>query len=202
MKKFLALVMSVLMLTLLFTACGKADDSSANEDSAYTLSETETNFVKINVKDYGSIVVELYPETAPITVANFKKLVSEKFYDGLIFHRVIETFMIQGGGITQQYMQKECDTIKGEFSANGVTNDLLHTRGVISMARTTVMDSASSQFFIMHQDAPHLDGQYAAFGMTVEGLEVVDKIAAVETDYYDMPLENVVIESIRFVEPK
>ena len=110
--------------------------------------------------------------------------------------------MIQGGGITQQYMQKECDTIKGEFSANGIANDLLHTRGVISMARTNVMDSASSQFFIMHQDAPHLDGQYAAFGMTVEGIEVVDKIAAVQTDYYYMPVEDVVIESIRFVEPK
>ena len=144
-------------------------------------------------------MVELYPEVAPITVANFKKLVSEKFYDGLIFHRVIEGFMIQGGGITENYQQKEAASIKGEFASNGIPNSLNHTRGVISMARTDVMDSATSQFFIMHQTSPHLDGKYAAFGMVIEGIEVVDKIAAVSTDIYDMPYENVVINSIRFI---
>ena len=195
MKKIIALIMSVLMLTLLFTACGKKDDAPV-----YPTTTDVTNFVLIDVKDYGKIVVELYPDVAPITVENFKNLVSESFYDGLIFHRVIEGFMIQGGGITQQYTQKECDSIKGEFASNGIANDLLHTRGVISMARTNVKDSASSQFFIMHQDAPHLDGDYAAFGKVVSGIEVVDKIAAVSTDYYDMPYEDVIIESIRFVE--
>ncbi len=192
MKKFIALLMSVVMLCLSLSL-------ASCEKLPYTASETETNFVLIKVKDYGDIVVELYPDTAPITVANFKRLVSEKFYDGLVFHRVIKDFMIQGGGFTENYKQKECPSIKGEFSANGVENNLLHTRGVISMARTNVMDSATSQFFIMHKDSPHLDGKYAAFGMTVWGIEVVDKIAAVSTDYYDAPRENVVIESISFV---
>ena len=108
--------------------------------------------------------------------------------------------MIQGGGITQDYQQKEAASIKGEFASNGVVNNLAHTRGVISMARADANDSATSQFFIMHDVAPWLDGKYAAFGMVVEGIEVVDKIAAVSTDYYDMPYENVVINSIRFIE--
>ena len=192
MKKIIALALSIVMLCLSLSL-------ASCEKLPYTASDTETNFVLIKVKDYGDIVVELYPDTAPITVANFKKLVSEKFYDGLIFHRVIEDFMIQGGGYTENFKEKDSPSIKGEFSANGVENNLKHTRGVISMARTSVMDSASSQFFIMHKDSPHLNGQYAAFGNTVWGIEVVDKIAAVPTNYNDRPKQNVVIESISFV---
>ena len=142
------------------------------------------------------IKAELYPDIAPITVENFKKLVEEDFYDGLIFHRVIEGFMIQGGGLDANGVQKKTDSIKGEFKANGVENNLKHTRGVLSMARTSVMDSASSQFFIMHEDAPHLDGQYAAFGKVVEGMEVVDKIASSATDASDRPVEDIVIKTI------
>lgn len=192
MKKIIALVMSIIMLvlSLSLTSC---------ENLPYEKSDVETNFVLIKVKDFGDIVVELYPDKAPITVANFKKLVSEKFYDGLVFHRIIENFMIQGGGFNENYKEKDAASIKGEFSANGIDNPINHTRGVISMARTNVMDSASSQFFIMHKDSPHLDGQYAAFGNTVYGIEVVDKIAAVATDYYDAPKQPVVIESISFV---
>ena len=140
---------------------------------------------------------ELYPEIAPITVANFLELIDKKFFDGLIFHRVIEGFMIQGGGYDEQGNHKEAQSIKGEFTRNGVTNNLKHTRGVLSMARTSFPNSASSQFFIMHKDSPHLDGQYAAFGKITEGLDVVDEIAAVATDYQDCPLEPQVIESIR-----
>lgn len=112
---------------------------------------------------------ELYPEIAPITVKNFISLIEQNFYDGLIFHRVIPGFMIQGGGFDVKMNYKECSSIKGEFSSNGIQNDLLHTRGVLSMARTMVKDSASSQFFIMHKDAPHLDGEYAAFGKITDG---------------------------------
>ena len=131
---------------------------------------------------------ELYPETAPITVANFEKLVSEGFYDGLTFHRVIPDFMIQGGCPRGNGTGGPGYTIKGEFEANGVKNDLKHTRGVMSMARAIDPDSAGSQFFIMHKDAPHLDGQYAAFGKVIEGMDVVDEIADVEVNYMDRPL--------------
>ena len=135
----------------------------------------------------GKIEIELYPETAPITVKNFEKLVSEGFYDGLIFHRVIPGFMIQGGDPQGTGMGGSNEKIKGEFAANGVNNPLKHTRGVISMARAFDKNSASSQFFIMHADAPHLDGQYAAFGKVVSGIEVVDEIASIPTDYSDRP---------------
>lgn len=151
----------------------------------------------IDVKDFGVIRAELYEDIAPITVQNFAKLIDEKFFDGLIFHRVISGFMIQGGGYDENLNQKEATPIKGEFASNGVKNTLKHTRGVLSMARTMVKDSASSQFFIMHQDAPHLDGEYAAFGMVTDGMDVVDKIAAVKTDGQDIPLSNVVISSMR-----
>ena len=137
---------------------------------------------------------ELYPEVAPITVENFKTLVSEHFYDGLIFHRVIPGFMIQGGDPTGTGMGGSKNNIKGEFLQNGFVNKLKHTRGVISMARSMMPNSASSQFFIMHKDAPHLDGEYAAFGKVIEGIEVVDKVANVRTDYGDKPLEPVVME--------
>ena len=192
MKKFICFMLCVVFLCPLLLSCG--------EKEKYDFSETPTNFVLIRVKDYGDIVVELYPDVAPITVENFKNLVSEKFYDGLIFHRIISGFMIQGGGITEDYKQKPSPTIKGEFASNGVQNDLLHTRGVISMARSDAPDSASSQFFIMHQAAPHLDGDYAAFGMVLEGIEVVDSIASVAVDpYYNMPYKSVIIESVRFI---
>ena len=147
----------------------------------------------------GEIKLELFPELAPITVENFLNLVDEKFYDGIIFHRVIRDFMIQGGDPKGIGVGGSSKKIKGEFASNGVRNELKHTRGVISMARTMDPNSASSQFFIMHQDAPHLDGSYAAFGVVVDGIKVVDKIATTKTDYNDRPLEKVVMETIRRV---
>ena len=143
--------------------------------------------IVIEMENGGTIEIELYPETAPISAKNFEKLVSEGFYDGLIFHRVIPGFMIQGGDPQGTGMGGAKDKIKGEFRANGIQNDLKHTRGVISMARSFDPNSASSQFFIMHADAPHLDGQYAAFGKVVSGMETVDEIASVPTDYNDRP---------------
>ena len=135
--------------------------------------------------DLGQITVELRPDKAPATVENFLSLVESGFYNGLIFHRVIKGFMIQGGGMTPQFDQKPCKAIRGEFIANGfMANDLKHKRGTLSMARTSDPDSASSQFFIMHEDAPHLDAQYAAFGQVTEGMEVVDKIASCKTGRY------------------
>ncbi len=152
--------------------------------------------VTIKMKDGGSIKAELYPEIAPISSENFVKLVKQGFYDGLIFHRVIRGFMIQGGCPNGTGMGGPGWTIKGEFRKNGVKNDLKHTRGVLSMARAMDPNSAGSQFFIMHQDAPHLDGQYAAFGKVIEGMDVVDGIADQRTDYNDKPLAPQVIESM------
>ena len=146
--------------------------------------------VIVEMENGKKIKIELYPDVAPITVANFEKLVKEGFYDGLIFHRVIEGFMIQGGCPQGTGMGGPKDRIKGEFLMNGVPNPLKHTRGVISMARSGDPDSAGSQFFIMHRDAPHLDGQYAAFGKVVEGIDVVDEIATTETGYMDRPVEE------------
>ena len=145
--------------------------------------------VTIQMKDGGVMKAELYPEIAPETVKNFVDLASKGFYNGLIFHRVIPGFMIQGGDPQGTGMGGPGYTIKGEFTANGFRNDLKHTRGVLSMARAMDPNSAGSQFFIMHEDSPHLDGQYAAFGKLIEGIEVVDKIASVRTDYQDRPLE-------------
>ena len=157
--------------------------------------------IEIKVTNFGTMKAELYPKLAPKTVENFLKLIEEKFFDGLIFHRVIKGFMIQGGGYNAQFEHKEAPSIKGEFAANGwVQNDLKHTAGVLSMARTSDPDSASSQFFIMHKDSPHLDGQYAAFGKLTSGIEVVDKIASLSTDRYDCPREIPVIEKIEIVE--
>lgn len=135
------------------------------------------------------IKIELYPDIAPISCENFEKLVNDGFYDGLGFHRIIKGFMIQGGCPLGTGTGGPGWTIKGEFASNGVKNDLKHTKGVLSMARSMSPDSAGSQFFIMHEDAPHLDGQYAAFGKVVEGIEVVDEIACVKTDFLDKPLE-------------
>lgn len=155
--------------------------------------------IKITMENGKEIKLELYPEIAPITVENFEKLVSEKFYDGLVFHRVISGFMIQGGCPEGTGMGGPGYHIKGEFASNGVENNLKHTRGVISMARAMDPNSAGSQFFIMHQDAPHLDGQYAAFGKVIEGLDVVDEIAAVECNYMDRPLVPQQIKTIEII---
>ena len=145
--------------------------------------------ITIQMKDGSIMKAELYPDIAPATVKNFVDLAGKGFYNGLIFHRVIPGFMIQGGDPEGTGMGGPGYTIKGEFSANGFRNDLKHTRGVLSMARAMDPNSAGSQFFIMHEDSPHLDGQYAAFGKLIEGIEVVDKIASVRTDYSDRPLE-------------
>ena len=152
--------------------------------------------VIIEMENGKKMTVELYPKEAPITVENFLKLVKEHFYDGLIFHRVISGFMIQGGDPMGTGYGGSDTSIKGEFRANGINNTIRHTRGVISMARSQSPNSASSQFFIMHKDAPYLDGQYAAFGKVVEGIEVVDEIASVETVYNDMPLKPQRIKTI------
>ena len=143
--------------------------------------------VVIEMENGKKIRIELDASVAPLTVANFEKLVRAGFYDGLIFHRVIPGFMIQGGDPLGNGMGGAKEKIKGEFAANGVKNPLRHTRGVISMARAMDPNSASSQFFIMHKDAPHLDGSYAAFGRVVEGMDTVDEIAAVPTDFSDRP---------------
>ena len=161
--------------------------------------------IKIVVKDFGTMTAELYPEKAPKTVENFLGLVKSGFYTGLIFHRVISGFMIQGGGYNEGFGETDAPAIKGEFAANGFPqNDLKHTRGVLSMARTNNPNSASSQFFIMHQNAPYLDRQYAGFGAVIEGIEVVDKIAAVPTGrmgwFDDVPRVPVVIEKMEVIE--
>lgn len=143
--------------------------------------------VQIEMENGKKIKIELYPDAAPITVANFEKLVKEGFYDGLIFHRVIKDFMIQGGDPTGTGMGGADEKIKGEFIINGVNNMVRHERGVISMARSADPNSASSQFFIVHKASPHLNGQYAAFGKVVEGMDVVDEIAEAATDYMDKP---------------
>ena len=143
--------------------------------------------VTFEMENGGIMKAELYPEIAPNTVNNFISLVSKGFYDGLIFHRVIPGFMIQGGDPNGNGMGGPNYSIYGEFKSNGFNNTLLHTRGVLSMARSMVPNSAGSQFFVMHEDAPHLDGQYAAFGKVIEGIEVVDQICDVRTDYNDKP---------------
>ena len=151
--------------------------------------------VVFKIKDFGEIEAELYKDVAPITVDNFVKLVNKGFYNGLTFHRVIRGFMIQGGCPIGNGTGGPGYTIKGEFAANGVRNPLKHEAGVLSMARAMDPNSAGSQFFIMHEDAPHLDGQYAAFGKVTKGMDVVNKIACVATDFRDKPLKPVVIES-------
>lgn len=152
--------------------------------------------VVIEMENGKQIKLELYPEKAPITVANFEKLIGEGFYNGLTFHRIISGFMIQGGCPKGDGTGGPEERIKGEFLANGVPNDIKHVRGVISMARSGNPNSAGSQFFIVHKDAPHLDGQYAAFGRVVEGIETVDEIAETETGYGDRQLKPVVIKKI------
>ena len=235
MKKFIK-IMSVALVIAAFVTCavscvgptGKAKyDTSitgegtdvrmsmvANQVDRYKVEDFEaskqkSDFVLIKIKNYGDIVVALRSDIAPTTVENFKSLVSAKFYDGTVFHRVIENFMIQGGGYTyvnDKLTERDAATIKGEFTSNNVTNNLAHIRGVISMARANDPNSASSQFFIMHQVSASLDQKYASFGYVLAGMDVVDKIAETNTvssgGHDDVPVDPVVIESITFVQPK
>lgn len=165
----------------------------------YIQTNETTNTVQIEMSDGGKIIVELDEKSAPLTVKNFQKLVAQHFYDGLIFHRVISGFMIQGGDPQGTGMGGSKETVKGEFRANGISNPISHERGVISMARSQFYNSASSQFFICHADAKFLDGQYAAFGKVVEGMDVVDRIASVPTNRADRPMVEQRISSVTFV---
>lgn len=182
MKKIVSMFL-LIGLTYLLIACGATKDTNSEENNGTNSSETKEqpqgigkHHVEITVKDYGTIKVELDGDVAPITVENFLKLTEDKFYDGLTFHRIIEGFMMQGGDPTGTGSGGAENKIKGEFSKNGVKNPLSHTRGAISMARSKMMDSASSQFFIVHKDSTYLDGQYACFGFVTEGMDVVDKV--------------------------
>ena len=152
--------------------------------------------IEIEMENGGIIKAELYPDVAPITVENFISLIERNFFDDLIFHRVIPGFMIQGGGFTADGQHKETDSIKGEFAVNGFENNLKHTEGVLSMARSMMPDSAGSQFFIMHKNAPHLDGQYAAFGKVTEGIDVAQAIVSSPRDWSDRPREDQVMTKV------
>lgn len=197
-------ILLVVMLLLLVVGCGKKEETDLSNgtigDTTYKETEEVTNYIKIELENNKVILAELYPDIAPVTVENFQELVKDKFYDGIIFHRVIKNFMIQTGDPTGIGTGGSEKTIKGEFRRNGITNNLKHERGVLSMARSNDMDSASSQFFIVHKTYPSLDGSYAAFGCVLEGMDVVDEIASVETDENDKPKEEIKMRSIRFVE--
>lgn len=155
--------------------------------------------IKFNIKGYGALTAELYPEIAPTSVNNFLTLATNGFYNGLTFHRVIKGFMLQGGCPLGIGTGGPGYNIKGEFISNGVKNDLKHSEGVLSMARSQSPNSAGSQFFIMHKNSPHLDGQYAAFGKVIENIDIVSNIANVKTDSSDKPVEDVVIESVEVI---
>ena len=191
------------MILLITTGCGNKDLTNGNIDG-YTFKETEeeTNYVKLITDEDEVVLIELYPDIAPITVKNFQGLVKNKYYDGLIFHRVVKDFMIQTGDPTGTGYGGSEEKIKGEFSSNGVKNSLKHEHGVISMARqSNDMDSASSQIFICASDnVEFLDGDYAAFGRVIAGYQAVDRISKVETDSNDKPVVKETIQSIRFVE--
>ena len=201
MKRILPLL---LILLLILTGCSAKNADSPAADAPTDTPLTGTSYVQIDVKDYGTIVAELYADTAPITVANFLSLVDSGFYDGLTFHRIIAGFMMQGGDPNGNGTGGSENTIKGEFSSNGVENTLSHTRGAISMARSQNPDSASSQFFICHADSTFLDGQYACFGYVTKGMDVVDEICdntPVEDDNGTVKTENQpVIESIKIID--
>ena len=171
-KSIILICVSLLVIVGLFFASSMTNKGEKDKD------KYKDKVVKIKVKDYGSIMVELDYDSAPLTVENFVDLVEDGFYDGLTFHRIIEGFMAQGGGYEIDGSRKPAKTIKGEFKSNGVTNNISHKRGVISMARATDPNSASSEFFIVHQDYPSLDGKYAAFGKVIDGMDVVDKIVS------------------------
>lgn len=203
MKKIFSIILTIIII-LGCTACKEKDLSNGSVDKvSYKETDEKTNYVKIETTKNKVIIIELYPDIAPITVENFQKLVSEKFYDGIIFHRVIKDFMIQTGDPEGTGMGGSDETIKGEFKNNGVENNLSHERGVISMARNGFdMDSASSQFFIVHEDSTYLDGDYAAFGKVIAGMDAVDEIASVATDSNDKPTSVQKMRSVRFVNIK
>ena len=195
------IIFSFVLITLIFTltGCGTQGGNVTNESdktSNYASSVTEKPIVTITMKNDEKILIELDPAVAPNTVANFVSLVEKGFYDGVIFHRVIPDFMIQGGDPEGNGTGGAEYTIKGEFSENGIENNLKHDRGVISMARSTDPNSASSQFFIMVNETPHLDGKYAAFGQVIEGIEVVDDIVSVERNGADKPLKDQTMKSV------
>ena len=198
-KKIIALLLGLMMLCSL--ACAKEATSAPAAEKTETKEETNVDkthpIATITMKDGGVIELELYPEIAPESVKNFISLSNSGFYDGLIFHRVIAGFMIQGGDPDGRGTGGPGYSIKGEFSANGVKNDLSHLRGVISMARAQAFDSAGSQFFICHADSQFLDGQYAAFGKVTSGLDVVDRIAKTTTDSRDKPYKDQIMETVR-----
>lgn len=173
MKRFFVLMMSVVLCCF---AAGCGGDTSKKADVSEQVDVPEVAYADIEMEGYGTITVELNGKVAPLTVANFIKLSEDGFYDGLTFHRIIEGFMMQGGDPNGNGTGGSDNNVKGEFSANGVENDLSHTRGAISMARAQDYDSASSQFFIVQEDSPHLDGSYAAFGYVIEGMDIVDEI--------------------------
>lgn len=201
MKKIISLLIAVLMI-FSFAACSETPENNEKPTDTDVAQLDSNPVATITVKDFGVMKVELYPDKAPNTVNNFISLANKGFYDGLTFHRVYKGFMIQGGCPDGTGGGDPGYSIKGEFSGNGVENDLMHTRGVISMARSKSPDSAGSQFFIMHEDAPHLDGQYAAFGKVTEGLDVLDKIADAEVTLnmssgeMSTPVNKIIIESI------
>lgn len=202
MKKSISIISVILSVMMFITACKSNDEQSTAPTPDPALVKNTIN-ATIELEDGDKIELELYPDLAPETVENFVELAEDGFYDGTIFHRVIEDFMIQGGGYDENLKEQKTSSIKGEFADNGFENTLSHTRGVISMARTAQnMDSASSQFFIVQQDSPHLDGKYAAFGRVTEGLDIVDDIASVKTGTVasagmeDVPVSPIVIETI------
>ena len=202
MKKVVAMLLAAVMLSLVFIAC---NTESKNQDEDNQQGENMDKIIAtIEMEDGGIIKLELYPDIAPQTVRNFVSLARKGFYDGLTFHRIIPGFMIQGGDPNGNGSGGPGYCIKGEFTINGFENNLKHTRGVISMARLNKpYDSAGSQFFIMHADAPHLDGAYAAFGMVIEGMDVVDRIASVDCNpINNHPYEDVVIKSITISGPE
>lgn len=203
-RRLLCIGLFLLAIFICFTTgCEKKDFSVGDiEGIHYEETESVTNYVKIVTNKDKVILIELYPDIAPITVANFQKLVSEKFYDNLIFHRVISGFMIQGGDPLGTGLGGSDETIKGEFSNNGVENNLEHEPGVVSMARSNDPDSASSQFFICtgeKENISYLDGDYAAFGKVIAGMDAVNEISEVKTDANDMPLATQKMVSVRFV---
>lgn len=210
MKKAAFLAAVTVVAGLLAVGCGKKAEDTKDTEKESSSTETAAvepsgkHHVEINVKDYGTIKVELDGDTAPITVENFLKLVQDGFYDGLTFHRIIDGFMIQGGDPKGNGTGGAENTIKGEFKENGVENNISHVRGTISMARSSDMDSASSQFFIVQSDSTHLDGSYAGFGTVTEGMEIVDQIckdAQVEDGNGTVKKENQpIIESIKMID--
>ena len=199
-KRSLSLLLALVLLVSLtaLTGCKSNDSKTPTQNiTAYTLKNEKDPVATITMENGGVITVELYPDVAPNTVANFITLANQGFYDGLIFHRVIKGFMIQGGDPNGVGPGGPGYSIKGEFSANGFDNKLSHTRGVISMARSSSFDSAGSQFFIMHADGTYLDTQYAAFGEVVDGMDVVDAIAETQTGANDRPVSEQKIKTIR-----